>query len=280
MQLIAEAYSVLKHIGGFNNDELATIFDTWNNGELESFLIEITTQIFKEIDPKTGKHLVDVITDTTAQKGTGKWTAEEALTTGTDASLLASAVFARFMSTKKMHVYMRASILNFDAPRVTIEDKDAFIESVRQALYASKIIAYAQGFDLLKNASVEYNWDLDFGAIARTFREGCIIRAAFLNRISDAYITDANLANLMIDASFKENLMDYQQSLRDVIAAAIQQGISMPAFTSAISYFDAYRTGRGNANLIQAQRDLFGAHTFERLDEPGHFHHEWNQKNA
>ena len=280
MQLIAEAYSVLKHIGGFNNDELATIFDTWNNGELESFLIEITAQIFKEIDPKTGKHLVDVITDTAAQKGTGKWTAEEALTTGTDASLLASAVFARFMSSQKDARIHAASILNFDAPRVTIEDKDAFIESVRQALYASKIIAYAQGFDLLKNASVEYNWDLDFGAIARTFREGCIIRAAFLNRISDAYITDSSLANLMIDASFKENLMDYQQSLRDVIASAIQQGISMPAFTSAISYFDAYRTGRGNANLIQAQRDLFGAHTFERLDEPGHFHHEWNQKNA
>lgn len=279
MQLIAEAYSVLKHLGGFTNDELASIFTEWNEGELESFLIEITAQIFKEIDPATGKHMVDVILDTAAQKGTGKWTAEEALNTGTDASLLASAVFARFMSSQKEQRVHASEILTADFDKAIISDKKEFIEMVRQALYASKIIAYAQGFDLLKNASAEYKWDLDFGAIARNFREGCIIRARFLNRISDAYIKNPELPNLMLDESFTKQLSSYQQSLRDVISMAIQNGISMPAFTTAISYFDAYRNARSNANLIQAQRDLFGAHTFERIDMDGVFHYEWNSNN-
>ena len=279
MQLIAESYSVLKHLGGFTNDEMAAIFNEWNQGELESFLIEITAQIFKEVDPATGKHMVDVILDTAAQKGTGKWTAEEALNTGTDASLLASAVFARFMSSQKQQRVAASEILKPEFDKAIINDKEYFVEMVRKALYASKIIAYAQGFDLLKNASVEYKWDLDFGAIARNFREGCIIRARFLNRISDAYNSNPALANLMLDDSFARQLEDYHQSLRDVISMAIQNGISMPAFTTAISYFDSYRSARSNANLIQAQRDLFGAHTFERIDMDGVFHYEWNSNN-
>lgn len=280
MQLIAESYSILKHVGGFSNDEIGDIFTEWNQGELESFLIEITAQIFKEIDPQSGKHMVDVILDTAGQKGTGKWTAEEALNTGTDASLLASSVFARFMSSQKSaRVYAESSFdIHFDLPK--INDKKAFIETVRQALYTSKIIAYAQGFDLLANAGKEYGWDLDFGTIARTFREGCIIRASFLNRISAAYNNNSSLSNLMLDDSFKNQLIDYHQSLRDIICTSMQFGISLPAFTTAISYFDAYRTGRSSANLIQAQRDLFGAHTFERVDMEGSFHHEWNDNNA
>ncbi|QIK70471.1 NADP-dependent phosphogluconate dehydrogenase [Erysipelothrix sp. HDW6C] len=277
MQLIAESYAILKHVGSFDNDELASIFTSWNEGELESYLIEITAQIFKEIDPKTGKHMIDVILDRAAQKGTGKWTAEEALNTGTDASLLASSVFARFMSSQKDQRVAASSVLTFDAPKVELADRKHFVEKVREALYASKIIAYAQGFDLLKHASEEYGWDLDFGSISRNFREGCIIRARFLNRISDAYGSNPELANLMIDDSFRDNLLSYQGSLREVIALAVQSGISMPAFTTAISYFDAYRTADSSANLIQAQRDLFGAHTFERVDEDGNFHYEWNQ---
>ena len=280
MQLIAESYSILKNVGGFDNDRIGEIFTDWNKGELESFLIEITAQIFKEIDPKTGKHMVDVILDTAGQKGTGKWTAEEALNTGTDASLLASSVFARFMSSQKQARVAAEEAIKIDFDTPIINDEEAFIETVRQALYASKIIAYAQGFDLLANAGKEYGWDFDFGTIARTFREGCIIRASFLNRISDAYNSNKNLSNLMLDESFKNQLVDYHQSLRDVICTSVQSGISLPAFTTAISYFDAYRTGRSSANLIQAQRDLFGAHTFERLDEEGFFHHEWNGNNA
>lgn len=280
MQLIAESYAILKHVGGFSNDEIGDIFNEWNQGELESFLIEITAQIFKTIDPDTGKHLVDVILDTAGQKGTGKWTAEEALNTGTDASLLASSVFARFMSSQKEARVHAASHfdLSFDTP--IIHDKKAFIETVRQALYTSKIIAYAQGFDLLAHASQEYGWEFDYGTIARTFREGCIIRAAFLNSISDAYAANPNLKNLMLDDSFSVKLIAYHQSLRDVMCTSLQTGISLPAFSAAISYFDAYRTARSSANLIQAQRDLFGAHTFERVDKEGVYHHEWNGNNA
>ena len=280
MQLIAESYAILNHVGGFSNDEIGDIFQEWNTGELESFLIEITAQIFKTLDRDTGKHMVDVILDTAGQKGTGKWTAEEALNTGTDASLLASSVFARFMSSQKQaRVHAEAHFnLEFDTP--IINDKKAFIETVRQALYTSKIIAYAQGFDLLAHASQEYGWAFDYGTIARTFREGCIIRASFLNSISDAYASNPHLTNLMLDESFSVKLIAYHQSLRDVMCTSLQTGISLPAFSAAISYFDAYRTGRSSANLIQAQRDLFGAHTFERVDKEGVYHHEWNGTNA
>ncbi|HEY4537960.1 MAG TPA: NADP-dependent phosphogluconate dehydrogenase [Erysipelothrix sp.] len=275
MQLIAESYSLLKDLGGYSNQELAEIFAQWNQGELESYLIEITSEIFRSKDDRTDQDMIDVILDKAAQKGTGKWTVEEALNTGTDASLLASAVFARFMSSKKEERVHAQEAIDLDITN-NIQKDETFVEMVRQALYASKIIAYAQGFDLMKNAAAIHDWDLDFGSIAKIFREGCIIRARFLDRIAQAYQHNPKLANLMLDESFKTQLLEYQVSLRKVSALAIENGISIPAFTNAIAYFDAYRTGRSNANLIQAQRDLFGAHTFERIDESGHFHHNWS----
>ena len=183
------------------------------------------------------------------------------------------------MSAIKDQRVLASDLLTYSPADYKIEDKAAFVETVRRALYASKIIAYAQGFDLLKNAGAEYNWDLQFGDIARVFREGCIIRAKFLNRIADAYETNASLANLMVDGSFKDSLLEYQPALREIAALAIQQGISVPSFTTAISYFDAYRTKDSSANLIQAQRDYFGAHTYERNDREGHFHTEWYEDN-
>lgn len=279
MQLIAESYTLLKELGGFSNQELSEIFAEWNKGELESYLIEITSEIFLSKDDRTDKDMIDVVLDRAAQKGTGKWTVEEALNTGTDASLLASAVFARFMSAKKEErVHAQEAISLNITPAV--QKDEHFVELVRQALYASKIIAYAQGFDLMKNAALEHNWNLDFASIAKIFREGCIIRARFLDRIALAYDHNPSLANLMLDDSFKAQLLDYQVSLRKVSALAIENGISIPAFTNAVAYFDAYRTGRSNANLIQAQRDLFGAHTFERIDESGHFHHAWSDQDG
>src|SRR5690554_168246 len=274
MQLIAESYALLKHLGGFNNKDLSEIFNTWNQGELDSYLIEITAQIFKTKDSETNTDLIDIILDRAAQKGTGKWTTEEALNTSTDASLLTSAVYARFMSANKEQRVHASSILGYKAPKLDI-DKQELVEMVRQALYASKIIAYAQGFDLMKNAAKLHNWDLNFEEIAKIFRAGCIIRAKFLNRISTAYGKDNNLVNLMLDDTFKRTLEDYQLNLRKTISQAVMQGISIPAFTAAISYFDAYRTKSSSANLIQAQRDLFGAHTFERIDKKGSFHHNW-----
>ena len=277
MQLIAESYSLLKELGGYSNEALAEIFANWNQGELESYLIEITSEIFLSKDDRTDKDMIDVILDKAAQKGTGKWTVEEALNTGTDASLLASAVFARFMSAKKDERVAAETDFGLNMS-IEKQNDDDFVELVRQALYASKIIAYAQGFDLMKNAALEHNWNLDFASIAKIFREGCIIRARFLDRIALAYEQNPTLANLMLDESFKTQLLDYQVSLRKVSALAIENGISIPAFTNAIAYFDAYRTGRSNANLIQAQRDLFGAHTFERIDDSGHFHHNWSNQ--
>jgi 6-phosphogluconate dehydrogenase len=274
MQLIAESYALLKHLGGFTNSELSDIFTEWNKGELDSFLIEITAQIFKTKDPETNKDLIDVILDRAEQKGTGKWTTEEALNTGTDASLLTSAVYARFMSSQKEARIHASSVLNYEKPALNI-DKKMLVEQVRRALYASKIIAYAQGFDLMNRAAKMYNWDLNFEAISKIFRAGCIIRAKFLNLISIAYKNDKNLSNLMLDDYFKKVLENYQISLRQTIATAVMAGVSIPAFSAAISYFDAYRTKDSNANLIQAQRDLFGAHTFERIDKEGSFHHHW-----
>ena len=274
MQLIAESYALLKHLGGFTNSELSDIFTEWNKGELDSFLIEITAQIFKTKDPETNKDLIDVILDRAEQKGTGKWTTEEALNTGTDASLLTSAVYARFMSSQKEARIHASGVLNYEKPGLNI-DKKMLVEQVRRALYASKIIAYAQGFDLMNRAAKMYNWDLNFEAISKIFRAGCIIRAKFLNLISIAYKNDKNLSNLMLDDYFKKVLENYQISLRQTIATAVMAGVSIPAFSAAISYFDAYRTKNSNANLIQAQRDLFGAHTFERIDKEGSFHHHW-----
>lgn len=271
MQIIAESYSLLKNVVKLDNEQLAQVYHQWNQGELKSYLIEITAQIFETKDQDG--NLVEKILDKAAQKGTGLWTVEASLNQAVDASMIAQAVYARIMSGNKEQRVVAHDILAEQSIPVSIDD-DA-VETIRQALYAAKIISYAQGFDLMRHAKTMYQWQLDLSEIALNFRGGCIIRAGFLNRIAQAYQNDSELSNLMLDPSFTETLNKYIPSLRKVVALGVQRGISMPAFTTAISYYDAYRTKDSNANLIQAQRDFFGAHTFERTDKEGVFHHEW-----
>ncbi|HDR9582590.1 TPA: NADP-dependent phosphogluconate dehydrogenase [Burkholderia stabilis] len=276
MQLIAESYSVLKDVAGLTNDELGAVYTEWNQGELDSYLIEITSKIFGKRDEETGKHLVDVIVDRAAQKGTGKWTSQNALDLGVPLPLITESVFARVLSSLKTERVAASKILSGPAAAPFDGDRAAFVEAVRRALYLSKVISYAQGFAQLRTASEEYGWNLDLGTIAKIFRAGCIIRARFLQKITDAYAKDPALANLLLDPYFKDIAANYQASLRDVVVAAVKAGVPVPAFASAVAYFDSYRSERLPANLVQAQRDFFGAHTFERTDKPGSFHANWS----
>ncbi|AOR72118.1 phosphogluconate dehydrogenase (NADP(+)-dependent, decarboxylating) [Burkholderia stabilis] len=276
MQLIAESYSVLKDVAGLTNDELGAVYTEWNQGELDSYLIEITSKIFGKKDEETGKHLVDVILDRAAQKGTGKWTSQNALDLGVPLPLITESVFARVLSSLKTERIAASKILSGPAAAPFAGDRAAFVEAVRRALYLSKVISYAQGFAQLRTASEEYGWNLDLGTIAKIFRAGCIIRARFLQKITDAYAKDPALANLLLDPYFKDIAANYQASLRDVVVAAVKAGVPVPAFASAVAYFDSYRSERLPANLVQAQRDFFGAHTFERTDKPGSFHANWS----
>src|ERR1700761_813300 len=267
MQLISESYAVLKNVLGLSNEELGKVYAEWNTGELDSYLIEITADIFKKKDAKTGKDLLDVVLDRAAQKGTGKWTSQNALDLGVPLPLITESVFARLLSSLKEQRVEASKQLA--GPNNTFSgDHKAFIESVRRALYLSKIVSYAQGFAQLRAASEEYKWDLPYGTIAKIFRAGCIIRARFLQKITDAYDHNPKIVNLLLDPYFKKIAADYQQALRDVVSAAVQAGVAVPGFSSAIAYYDSYRSERLPANLIQAQRDYFGAHTFERIDEP------------
>ncbi|AOJ71053.1 MULTISPECIES: NADP-dependent phosphogluconate dehydrogenase [Burkholderia] len=275
MQLIAESYAVLKQVAGLTNDELGAVYTEWNQGELDSYLIEITAKIFGKKDDETGKHLVDVILDRAAQKGTGKWTSQNALDLGVPLPLITESVFARVLSSLKDQRVAASEVLTGPAPAPLEGDRAAFVESVRRALYLSKVISYAQGFAQLDTASKEYGWNLDLGAIAKIFRAGCIIRARFLQKITDAYAKNAALANLLLDPYFQDIAANYQSALRDVVIAAVKAGVPVPAFASAVAYFDSYRSARLPANLVQAQRDFFGAHTFERTDKPGSFHANW-----
>ncbi|MCJ8007736.1 NADP-dependent phosphogluconate dehydrogenase [Lederbergia wuyishanensis] len=279
MQLICEAYYIMKNILGLNAEELHEVFSEWNKGELDSYLIEITADIFAKVDEETGKPLVDLIKDTAGQKGTGKWTSQNALDLGVPLPLITESVFARFISAMKEERVAASKVLNGPEVSAFEGDKKELIEAVRKALYMSKICSYAQGFAQMKAASEEYGWDLKYGDIAMIFRGGCIIRAQFLQKIKDAYDRDANLANLMLDPYFKEIVESYQSALRKVIAIAVERGIAVPCFSSAIAYYDSYRTETLPANLLQAQRDYFGAHTYERLDKEGTFHTEWMNKN-
>ncbi|WP_175829206.1 NADP-dependent phosphogluconate dehydrogenase [Burkholderia cepacia] len=276
MQLIAESYSVLKDVAGLTNDELGAVYTEWNQGELDSYLIEITSKIFGKKDEETGKHLVDVILDRAAQKGTGKWTSQNALDLGVPLPLITESVFARVLSSLKTERVAASKILSGPAAAPFDGERAAFVEAVRRALYLSKVISYAQGFAQLRTASEEYGWNLDLGTIAKIFRAGCIIRARFLQKITDAYAKDPALANLLLDPYFKDIAASYQASLRDVVVAAVKAGVPVPAFASAVAYFDSYRSERLPANLVQAQRDFFGAHTFERTDKPGSFHANWS----
>lgn len=279
MQLIAESYDLLHRVLGLSAAEISQIFGEWNKGELDSFLMEISTQILATVDPSTGKPMVDVIMDRAGNKGTGKWTSQSALDLGEPLSLITESVFARYISTFKEERVAASQVIpgvDYQA-NLSEADKKDIIEAVRQALYFSKIVSYAQGFAQMKAASQEYGWTLNYGEIAKIFRAGCIIRAKFLQKITDAYSKNPDLDNLMLDDYFLNILGSNQAAVRRVVTLAIQAGIPVPTFSSALAYYDSYRSPVLPANLIQAQRDLFGAHTYQRVDRPGTFHFHWNQ---
>ncbi len=275
MQLICEAYAILKEALGLGPGELAEIFAEWNKGDLDSYLIEITSQIFRKIDPETGKALVDVILDKAGQKGTGLWTLQSALSQSVVISTINAAVEARVISSRKDERVAASKILPQPKVAKFTGDRNALITAVRDALYASKIVSYAQGMELLGAASLGSKWDLNFGDIATIWRGGCIIRAKFLNRIKEAYERDPKLHNLLLDQYFTGIIDRTQDNWRVAVATAVTHGVAVPAFSASLGYFDSYRSARLPSNLLQAQRDFFGAHTYERVDKPGVFHTEW-----
>lgn len=276
MQMICEAYFLMKQALNMDAKEMHQVLTDWNAGELNSYLIEITRDILKETDPETGKPTVDIILDTAGQKGTGKWTSQSALDLGSPAPTIAEAVFARCLSAIKEERVEASKALS--GPVASFKgDRKTFIEDVRKALFASKICSYAQGYQLLKAAAKEYGWKLNYGEIALMWRGGCIIRATFLGDIKAAFDKNPSLANLLLDPFFKQIIDQCQDSWRKVIATAVQMGIPVPAFSSALSYYDSYRSAQLPANMLQAQRDYFGAHTYERTDKPRgqFFHTDW-----
>ena len=277
MQLIAEAYYILSKAGGMSAAELHEVFARWNEGPLDSYLIEITRDIMAVNDPETGKPLVELILDKAGQKGTGKWTSQSALDLGIPTPAITEAVFARCMSAVKEERVVAATVLKGPQGPWT-GDRQQLIQAVHDALYASKICSYAQGFALLAAASKEYGWNLQFGEISLLWRGGCIIRARFLDKIRDAFAKDAKLANLMLDSFFASVLAESQAPWRLVLKTCRDLGIPTPAFNASLDYYDSYRQAVLPANLIQAQRDYFGAHTYERIDRPGTFHTEWGKQ--
>ena len=274
MQLITEAYFLLENALGMSCDEMHKVFSEWNDGELDSYLIDITANILAKTDPDTGKPIVDVIKDTAGQKGTGTWTSQTALELGVATPTIAEAVFARCISAVRDERIAASKTLTGPDQKYN-GDKAAFVEAIRQALYASKICSYAQGFQLMREASRSYGWDLNFGDIALMWRGGCIIRARFLGHIKETFDAQPDLANLLLAPYFKDAIDNAQDSWRLVVSEAVKLGIPVPAFSSALAYYDSYRRDRLPANLLQAQRDYFGAHTYERIDKPGVFHTEW-----
>ena len=279
MQLIAESYDILRRVGGLTVEETAEVFKSWNTGELDSYLIEITADILTKKDPETGKPMVEVIMDTAGNKGTGKWTSQSALDLGVPLPLITESVFARYISTLKEERQIASRELSpIKVPELSNTEKQALVESVRKGLYFSKIMSYAQGFAQMRVASEEFDWNLNYGEIAKIFRAGCIIRAQFLQKITDAFERDPELKNLLLDKYFLYVTESYQAAVREVVVTAVQAGIPVPTFSSALAYYDSYRSEVLPANLIQAQRDYFGAHTYNRVDKPGVFHFEWAQE--
>ena len=272
MQLICEAYQIMKEILGMSATEIHKVFAEWNKGDLESYLIEITSEILAYTD-ESGNPLVDKILDTAGQKGTGKWTGIAALDLGVPLTLIGEAVFARILSSQKDERVVASK--EFKAPAITFNgDRKEFINDLEKALFASKLVSYAQGYLLMKAAAKEYGWNLNYGGIALLWRGGCIIRSVFLGKIKEAFDNNPELPNLILDPYFKNKVLDAQDGWRRVISTAVQHGISIPAFATALNYFDGYRSERLPANLLQAQRDYFGAHTYERIDKPrGEFFH-------
>ncbi|MCH8474501.1 MAG: NADP-dependent phosphogluconate dehydrogenase [Opitutales bacterium] len=277
MQMICEAYFMMKNLLGLSGPEMGQAFSQWNEGDLDSFLIEITADVLQQKDPVTGKDFVDIVLDTAGQKGTGKWTSVSALDMGVPAPTIAEAVFARCVSAVKEERVEASKIIKGPQENPFDGNKEEFITAIRDALYCAKICSYAQGFQLMRAAQDEYNWTLNFGEIAKIFRGGCIIRARFLQKITEAYERDPKLANLLLDPYFNAEIEKAQANWRKVVATAALHGIPTPAFSSALSYFDSYRSDRLPANLLQAQRDFFGAHTYERVDQPRgkFFHIDW-----
>ncbi len=278
MQMISEAYFLMKNVLAMSAEEMHDVFKKWNEGELNSYLIEITRDILSKKDPETGKHVIDVILDTAGQKGTGKWTSQSALDLGSPAPTIAEAVFARCLSAIKDERVAASKILH--GPACDFKDKGdraKMIEDIRKALYASKVCSYAQGYQMMKLAAAEYKWNLKYGEIALMWRGGCIIRATFLEDIKKAFDKNPKLENLLLDPFFTKVIDDCQSSWRNVISTAVQMGIAVPAFSSALSYYDSYRSALLPANMLQAQRDYFGAHTYERIDKPRgqFFHTDW-----
>ncbi len=274
MQMICEAFFLMERVLGMSPAEMSSVFADWNKGELQSYLIEITAEILAKTDPETGKSMVHVILDTAEQKGTGTWTSQVALDLGMPAQTIADAVFARMLSALKKERIAASSL--FSGPSRRFDgDKKAFLEMIRKGLFCSKICSYAQGFQLLRAANQEYQWHLNFGTISSLWRAGCIIRAQFLGKIKEAYDRTPELSNLMVDPYFASILSSYQPAWRNVVATAVEHGIPVSAFMSALSYFDSYRTAVLPANLLQAQRDYFGAHTYRRVDKEGVFHTQW-----
>jgi 6-phosphogluconate dehydrogenase len=272
MQLICEAYQLMKNVLGLSADELHKVFADWNNTELDSYLIEITRDIFAYKD-ENGEPLVESILDTAGQKGTGKWTGVTALDLGVPLTLIADSVFARCISAKKDERVEASKVIS--GPEISFTgDKAAFIEDLRQALLAAKMVSYAQGYMLMEEAAKEYQWQLNFGGIALMWRGGCIIRSAFLGKIKEAYDDNPQVGNLLLAPYFRDSVMNAQAGWRRVVGTAVANGIAIPCLSSALTYFDGFRTARLPANLLQAQRDYFGAHTYERTDKPrGEFFH-------
>jgi 6-phosphogluconate dehydrogenase len=275
MQLIAEAYDVLKNVGGLTNEELHEVFSAWNKTELESFLIEITAKIFTKKDEDGKTFIVDTILDKTGSKGTGKWTVQEAAEHAIPAPTIASSLDARYLSALLDERKIASKILQGPSVSDLKVDKAELIKDVRAALYAAKVTSYAQGLNIIREAGRVNKWNLKLGEIARIWKGGCIIRAVFLDRIKAAYDRDPSLANLLIDTEFAKEVNERQASLRRIVTLGIAGGISLPSFSSSLSYFDTYRRSRLPANLTQAQRDFFGAHTYERVDKSGIFHTQW-----
>jgi 6-phosphogluconate dehydrogenase len=278
MQLICEAYQLLKEGLGMSNQEMNDVLTEWNKGELDSYLIEITRDILAYKDEK-GEYVVDKILDTAGQKGTGKWTSVSSLDLGMPVTLIGEAVYARCLSAMKEERVNASTILS--GPKFKFDgDRKAFIEDIRQGLLASKLVSYAQGFMLLREAAKEYKWNLNYGGIAMVWRAGCIIRSAFLGKIKEAFDRNPSLGNLLLDPYFTGVVERCQPSWRRVVAQAVSAGVPVPAFTTALSFFDGFRSERLPANLLQAQRDYFGAHTYERIDQPRgkFFHTNWTGK--
>lgn len=277
MQMICEAFLLMERLLGMSTDEMKEVFTEWNKGELNSYLIEITADILGKKDPETGKPMVHVILDKAEQKGTGKWTSQVAFDLGTPAQTIAEAVFARMISALKKERVAASKVLSGPTP-IFKGDRKEFVEKIRRALYCSKICSYAQGFQMMRAADEEYHWNINYGTIALLWRAGCIIRAQFLGKIKAAFATQPKLSNLLMDPYFVDAISSGQKAWRTVIAVAAENGIPIAAMMSALSYYDSYRCERLPANLLQAQRDYFGAHTYERIDKEGKFHTKWKEE--